>query len=65
MPISERHGKSLHAGGVHLLGKRGAAREWLPQMLSPAELGQVARFAILLMSDSHGADVREAAPPAQ
>lgn len=35
------------------------------QMLSPAELGQIARFAILLMSDSHGADVREAAPPAQ
>lgn len=35
------------------------------QMISPAELGQVARFAILLMSDSHGADVREAAPPAQ
>ncbi|MEP6670826.1 MAG: hypothetical protein ABJF10_16835 [Chthoniobacter sp.] len=35
------------------------------QMLSPAELGQVERFAILLMSESHGADVREAAPPAQ
>jgi len=35
------------------------------QMISPAELGQVARFAILLMSDAHGADVREAAPPSQ
>ncbi|HSI14809.1 MAG TPA: hypothetical protein VK961_22340, partial [Chthoniobacter sp.] len=35
------------------------------QMLSPAELGQVERFSILLMSESHGADVREAAPPAQ
>jgi hypothetical protein len=34
-------------------------------MLSPAELGQVERFAILLMSESHGADVREAAPPAE
>jgi len=35
------------------------------QMLSPAELGQVERFSILLMSESHGADVRAAAPPAQ
>jgi hypothetical protein len=35
------------------------------QMLSPAELGQVQRFSILLMSESHGADVREASPPAQ
>jgi hypothetical protein len=35
------------------------------QMLSPGELGQVERFAILLMSDAHGAEVREAAPPAQ
>lgn len=34
------------------------------QMLSPTELGQVERFAILLMSESHGADVREASPPA-
>ena len=30
-------------------------------MLSPAEQGQVARFSILLMSESHGADVREVA----
>jgi hypothetical protein len=35
------------------------------QMLSPAELTQVDRFAILLLSEAHGADVREAAPPAQ
>lgn len=35
------------------------------QMLSPAELGLVERFSILLMSESHGADVHEAAPPAQ
>jgi hypothetical protein len=35
------------------------------QMLSPGELDQVERFAILLMSENHGADVREAAPPAQ
>jgi hypothetical protein len=35
------------------------------QMLSPGELDQVERFAILLMSQSHGANVREAAPPAQ
>jgi hypothetical protein len=35
------------------------------QMLSPAELGQVERFAILLMSEAHGADVREATPPTE
>ena len=35
------------------------------QMLAPAELNQVDRFAILLLSETHGADVREAAPPAQ
>jgi hypothetical protein len=35
------------------------------QMLSPTELGQVERFAILLISDAHGADVREVEAPAQ
>jgi hypothetical protein len=35
------------------------------QMLSPGELDQVERFSILVMSESHGADVREASPPAQ
>jgi hypothetical protein len=35
------------------------------QMLTPGELGDVERFAILLMSDAHGAEVREVAPPGQ
>jgi hypothetical protein len=34
------------------------------QMLAPNELNQVARFAILVSSRAHGAEVREAAPPA-
>jgi len=32
-------------------------------MLAPAELGEVEKLAILLMSDVHGAAVREVAPP--
>ena len=35
------------------------------QMLTPAELNDVDRLAILLMSDAHGAAVREVAPPRQ
>ncbi|MDD5350549.1 MAG: hypothetical protein PHQ12_10095, partial [Chthoniobacteraceae bacterium] len=33
------------------------------QMLQPGELGQVERLALLIMSDTHGSEVREAAPP--
>jgi hypothetical protein len=35
------------------------------QMLAPSELGEVDKLAILLMSESHGAAVREVAPPRQ
>ncbi len=35
------------------------------QMLTPGELGEVEKFSILLMSDAHGAAVREVAPPRQ
>jgi len=35
------------------------------QMLAPSELKDVDRLAILLMSDTHGAAVREVAPPRQ
>jgi hypothetical protein len=35
------------------------------QMLTPGELGDVEKLAILLMSDAHGAAVREVAPPRQ
>ncbi len=33
------------------------------QMLGPSELGNVERFAILVLSETHGAAVREAQPP--
>ncbi len=35
------------------------------QMLRPRELGEVDRLAILVMSDTHGAVVREVQPPAE
>ena len=53
------------AGGVMPRGASEPGEGMNYQMLSPAELGQVERFAILLMSEAHGADVREAAPPAE
>ncbi|MEN9733905.1 MAG: hypothetical protein RLZ45_1900, partial [Verrucomicrobiota bacterium] len=33
------------------------------QAIQPSEIGSVERFAILVLSDSHGASVREVAPP--
>ena len=53
------------AGGAMPRGASDPGEGMNYQMLSPAELGQVERFAILLMSEAHGADVREAAPPAE
>ena len=44
-------------------------REELPangldyQMLKPAELGNVERLAVLILSDTHGAATREVTPP--
>jgi hypothetical protein len=35
------------------------------QMLKPEELDQVERFAVLVLSEQHGAAVREASPPTQ
>jgi len=35
------------------------------QMLQPQELGEVEKLAILILSDAHGALVREADPPSQ
>jgi hypothetical protein len=35
------------------------------QMLRPAELGEIDRLAILVLSDTHGTVVREVAPPAE
>jgi hypothetical protein len=35
------------------------------QMLSPSELGEVSRLAILIISDAHGTVVRETNPPAE
>jgi len=35
------------------------------QMLQPQELGEVEKLAILILSDAHGALVREANPPSQ
>jgi hypothetical protein len=35
------------------------------QMLTPGELGEVERFSILVLSEAHGAEVREASPPTQ
>jgi hypothetical protein len=42
-----------------------AATELSYQILTPAELNDVERIAILLMSESHGTAVREVAPPRQ
>ena len=33
------------------------------QMLAPSELGQVERLALLVLSDTHGATIREVSPP--
>ncbi len=35
------------------------------QMLKPTELQQVEKLAILILSDTHGADTREVAPPSE
>jgi hypothetical protein len=35
------------------------------QMLRPAELGEIDRLAILVLSDTHGTTVREVNPPAE
>jgi hypothetical protein len=34
-------------------------------MLKPAELEQIEKFAILILSDSNGAATREVAPPGE
>ena len=35
------------------------------QMLKPAELPAIEKFAILILSESHGATTRETAPPSE
>ena len=35
------------------------------QMLKPAELSQIDKFALLILSDSNGATTREVAPPSE
>ncbi len=55
-----------------LNGSETPAREPVPakesaprgfQMLQPNELSEIARFSILVLSETHGAEVREASPP--
>src|SRR5581483_1171293 len=50
---------------VRPMGGGGSGEGMNYQMLSPSELGEVERFAILLVSDAHGADVREVDAPAR
>lgn len=55
-----------HPGGGPIPLARGdAAATTDIQMLKPRELGEVERFAILILSEEHGALVREAVVPAE
>ena len=64
---------SLNSSAASVVEPRGEGSAALPadtagmnyQMLAPAELDQVDRFSILLLSEKHGVEVREAAPPTQ
>lgn len=54
---------SLNDSGAEARGNGAPSSEGAIQALRPGELGQVERLALLVMSDAHGSEVREVAPP--